>query len=101
MALNWFTPKQDARRRPADDAQPSPQPALAGADLFFASQASGRSYRRVSAGLRYALDPRAALKLEISRSAEPAAVLVDETGASLPLDAKSYRRASLQYSVAF
>lgn len=75
--------------------------ALAGADLFFASQASGRSYRRVSAGLRYALDPRAALKLEISRSAEPAAVLVDETGASLPLDAKSYRRASLQYSVAF
>ena len=32
MALNWFTPKQDARRRPADDAQPSPQPALAGAD---------------------------------------------------------------------
>ncbi len=38
------------------------------ADAYFAQQASGQSYGRAVAGLRYDLDPRAALKLEANRT---------------------------------
>ena len=37
-------------------------------DAFFAQQAQGGSYERAVAGVRYDLDPRAALKLEVTRT---------------------------------
>jgi len=37
-------------------------------DAYFAQQASGQSYDRSVAGIRYDLDPRAALKLEANRT---------------------------------
>ena len=37
-------------------------------DPYFAQQASGQSYVRAVAGVRYDLDPRAALKLELNRT---------------------------------
>jgi len=41
------------------------------ADAFFAYQDSGRSYSRHVAGVRYHLDPRAALKFEANHTHEP------------------------------
>jgi hypothetical protein len=70
-------------------------------DRYFASQASGRSYRRVATGLRYEIDPRASLKVELSSTQEPATLLLDENGGLLPVAGGSYRRALFQYSVAF
>ena len=70
-------------------------------DDFFRSQASGRSYTRSAAGMRYALDPRSSLKLELSRTHESAIDLLDADGAVTPFAARSYRRGSVQYSVAF
>jgi hypothetical protein len=70
-------------------------------DDFFRSQASGRSYERTAAGLRYALDARSSLKLELSSTRESAVNLLDADGATLPFAARSYRRGSFQYSVAF
>ena len=75
--------------------------ALDAGDRFFASQNAGRSYRRTSLGLRYGIDPRSAVKLEVSSTRESAAVLLDENGANAPLDAASYGRVALQYSIAF
>ena len=75
--------------------------ALDSNDPFFASQKAGRSYRRTSLGLRYDIDSRSALKIELSNTREPAVVQVDENGASAPLDGASYRRAAFQYSIAF
>lgn len=46
--------------------------ALDQGDLYFAAQASGRSYRRQVAGVRYDLTQKAALKLELRRSDETA-----------------------------
>jgi hypothetical protein len=74
---------------------------LAQGDTYFASQASGRPYSRFSTGLRYAVDPRSSLKLEFSHTRESAGTLVDNGGATLPMDAASYGRAAFQYSVAF
>jgi len=37
-------------------------------DQYFAQQASGGSYKRSVAGVRYDLDPKAALKLEVNRT---------------------------------
>jgi hypothetical protein len=42
--------------------------ALDQTDAYFAQQAQGGSYDRVVAGLRYDLDPRAALKLEVNHT---------------------------------
>lgn len=75
--------------------------ALQPGDRYFASQAAGRSYRRSAAGLRYVLDPRAALKLEWSWTKEAATTLIDDTGAAVPFNAAAYRRAELQYAVSF
>ena len=75
--------------------------ALDSNDPFFASQNAGRSYRRTSLGLRYDIDPKSAFKIELSNTREPAVVQIDENGASAPLDGASYRRAALQYSIAF
>lgn len=75
--------------------------ALDSNDPFFASQNAGRSYRRTSLGLRYDIDPKSAFKIELSNTREPAVVQIDENGASAPLAGASYRRAALQYSIAF
>jgi len=70
-------------------------------DYYFASQREARSYRRVALGARYALDARAALKIELSRTAESAMLHFDETGAPVSSSAAGYRRAAIQYSIAF
>ncbi len=74
---------------------------LAAADNYFLSQESGRSYKRLAMGLRYALDPRSSLKIELSNTSESAVTQIDESGAAAPFAGGSYRRAALQYSVAF
>jgi hypothetical protein len=75
--------------------------ALDAADRYFKSQMSGRSYNRSSAGLRYAVDPRSSLKLELSSSTENDVSLLDAAGAPVALGRASYRRGSFQYSIAF
>jgi hypothetical protein len=75
--------------------------ALAGADAYFASLRLGRSYTRASLGVRYDLDPKSALKVEFGDTTESAAMLFDENGAPLPLVRARYRRAAIQYSIAF
>jgi hypothetical protein len=70
-------------------------------DRYFTSQAYGRAYKRASAGLRYALDPRSSLKLEFSSSTENAVNLIDDSGSTVPFAGGSYRRGSFQYSIAF
>lgn len=46
--------------------------ALSGSDPYFVLQNSGSSYRQWAAGLRFDLDPRAALKLQIDRNVDAA-----------------------------
>ncbi len=75
--------------------------ALDGADNFFAAQHVGRSYTRGSIGARYDLDAKAALKFELGVTREDAAVLIDETGAAMPVGQARYRRLAVQYSIAF
>ncbi|HEX6706573.1 MAG TPA: hypothetical protein VF169_17575 [Albitalea sp.] len=58
------------------------------ADNYFAAQANGRSYTRRMLGMRYNLDPRAALKLEFNRT--------DDQGIGRAVD--EWR---LQYAVGF
>jgi hypothetical protein len=70
-------------------------------DLYFTSQETGRSYKRLASGVRYALDPRASLKFEFSTTREDETTLVDESGGAAPFSGVSYRRVALQYSVAF
>ncbi len=70
-------------------------------DNFFRSQEAGRSYTRSSLGARYELDALSSFKIELSRTRENATTLIDATGAPLPFTARSYRRAALQFSVAF
>jgi len=71
------------------------------ADNYFRSQESGRSYRRTSVGLRYAIDPKSSFKIELGDTREQAADLIDDSGALVPFAARSYRRGAFQYSVAF
>jgi hypothetical protein len=70
-------------------------------DNYFLSQASGRSYQRTALGLRYAVDPKASFKLEFSNTSETAVNQLDENGALAPFAGGNYRRAALQYSIAF
>lgn len=70
-------------------------------DNYFRSQLAGRSYRRSVVGARYALDSRSSLKLELSRTNELATALLDESGNAVAFPSAVYRRASLQYSIAF
>lgn len=74
---------------------------LATGDRYFRSLPAGRSYERALVGARYELDPRAALKLELSHTREKEASLLDENGAAQALPAVRYRRIALQYSIAF
>jgi hypothetical protein len=77
------------------------QVTLNGADKYFLSQSAGRSYRRQVVGLRWALDAKSSLKVELGSTREDAAVLLDESGAAAPFTARSYQRGAMQYSVAF
>lgn len=61
-------------------------------DNYFAVQEFGRSYRRFVAGLRYDLDPKAALKLELSRTSQEDLGLGGDD---------RYGAAQLQYSIRF
>jgi hypothetical protein len=70
-------------------------------DRYFTSQEYGRAYKRASAGLRYALDPRSSLKVEFSSSTEHAVTLIDDGGSPVAFVGGSYRRGSFQYSIAF
>ncbi|MBL8319466.1 MAG: hypothetical protein JNJ42_13730 [Burkholderiaceae bacterium] len=71
------------------------------ADTYFASLRNGRPYRRMLAGVRYDLDARSALKLEVSRTNESDASLIDGQGLRVPLAATRYHRAAVEYSIAF
>jgi hypothetical protein len=75
--------------------------ALSENDGYFLSQRAGRSYRRAVAGVRYTLDARSSLKVELSETSEAAAFLIDQTGARVPFSPTSYRRGAFQYSIAF
>jgi hypothetical protein len=75
--------------------------ALAADDAYFSSQRVGRSYKRATAGARYALDAKSSLKLEVSETSEASVLQIDQTGALVPFPAASYRRAAFQYSIAF
>jgi hypothetical protein len=70
-------------------------------DLYFATQGLGRSFSRFVGGARYALDPRASFKVELGRTEEAGAALIDETGAVVIVPRARYNRAAFQYSIAF
>ena len=61
----------------------------------------GRSYTRLVAGARYAIDPRSSFKLEASRSDAAGITLIDETGMAVMVPRARYNRAAFQYSIAF
>jgi len=62
------------------------------ADYYFSMQANGQSYARQALGLRYNLNPKAALKLELMNSS-----FKEETGRT----ALDYRSLNLQYAIGF
>lgn len=68
------------------------------ADSYFAYQTYGRSYTRGAVGLRYDIDPKAALKLELSRTAQRD--LVDRATA-IPVADDRYNMLLIQYAVRF
>ena len=70
-------------------------------DNYFNAQLTGRSYTRGVLGVRYALDARSSLKFELSSTTEPALNQRDEFGGIVFAPAVSYRRAAVQYSIAF
>jgi hypothetical protein len=70
-------------------------------DNYFRAQLSGRSYRRGVVGARYALDPRASLKLELSWTRENGLTQLDDSGGLVPFVGRRYRRTAFQYSIAF
>ena len=74
---------------------------LDAADNYFRTQRNGRSYRRTAIGASYALDPMSSIKFELSSTRESPVLLIDEIGALVPFAGGSYRRAALQYSIAF
>lgn len=61
-------------------------------DNYFAVQEYGRSYRRYVAGLRYDLDPKAALKIELSKTTQ------EDLGST---GDDRYGTAQVQYSIRF
>ncbi len=77
------------------------QASLDSQDNYFRTQLAGKSYRRSVVGARYALGSRSSLKFELSHTKEAPALLLDENGVSTSWPGASFRRASLQYSIAF
>ena len=70
-------------------------------DDYFNAQLTGRSYTRGVLGARYTLDARSSLKFEFSATVEPALNQRDEFGGIVFAPSISYRRAAVQYSIAF
>ncbi len=70
-------------------------------DTYFSAQRSGRSYERGVLGTRYALDARSSFKLELSHTRESTLAQFDEAGQLVQFTGVSYRRAAVQYSIAF
>ena len=70
-------------------------------DNYFRGLETGRPFSRAVLGARYAIDANSSLKLELSRSRESAATQLDETGALVDSPSAAYRRALVQYSIAF
>jgi hypothetical protein len=70
-------------------------------DNYFRSQQLGRSYRRAIVGARYALDGRSSLKVEFSGTRESSLTQLDDNGAPVPFAGDGFRRAAVQYSIAF
>lgn len=66
---------------------------LSQADNYFALQANGRSYNRSVIGLRYDVDPKSALKLELNRTKKK------NLGVGVADD--GYNEAYIQYSIRF
>lgn len=62
-------------------------------DAYFALQAGGRSYNRTAFGMRYDVDPKSALKLELNHT------LKKDLGVGVVDD--SYNEAQIQYSIRF
>lgn len=62
------------------------------ADNYFAQQANGRSYNRSVIGLRYEVDPKSALKVELNRTKKDLGAGVADDG---------YNEAYIQYSIRF
>lgn len=60
-------------------------------DSYFAQQASGRSYTRQALGIRYDVNPRAAIKFEINRTKQT----------DSPPSAGSFNEARAQYAIRF
>jgi len=72
-------------------------------DIFFNSLNNGRSYDRASLGLRYALDPRSALKFELSRTNEKPGQQLNTSGtpAADVFGSSAYSTFQAQYSIGF
>jgi hypothetical protein len=67
-------------------------------DPYFAFQSNGRSYDRLALGLRFDVDPRSAIKLEINQTRKRD--LVDAV-TGVPVASNSYAEGALQYAVRF
>lgn len=70
-------------------------------DNYFRGLETGRPFNRSVLGARYAIDANSSLKLELSRSRDSATTQIDETGALVDSPSAAYRRALVQYSIAF
>lgn len=70
-------------------------------DDYFRSLLSGRSSSHVVLGARYAIDANSSVKLELRRSRDSAAHQLDGNGNVVDVPTVGYRRALVQYSIAF
>ncbi len=73
-------------------------------DVFFNSLNNGRSYKRATFGLRYALDPRSAVKLEFSRTNEGEGRQMNNNAGVTTTDVfgkSSYSLFQAQYAIGF
>ena len=72
-------------------------------DVFFNSLNNGRSYNRTTLGLRYNVDPRSALKVELSRTTEKPGQQLNTTAgvATDVFGSSTYSRVQAQYSIGF
>jgi hypothetical protein len=79
------------------------QAALNAEDPLFSDNIYGRPYKRGSVGLRYNLNSRAALKLDMSRTHEDLNARLDfNTGSTIPAASPTnYSRLMMQFAIRF
>jgi hypothetical protein len=73
-------------------------------DAYFSSMSSGVPYTREAVGVKYQLNPKASLKLEVGHTQEGRCELLDTSGlvpATRTLPAVSYNRVQAQAAIAF